>query len=178
LAGKIVLSIGIDTKSDTDLLLAGELTPEDKERLDELHLRKIDLADEVLILNVDGYIGTSTKREIAYAQANGKVVRWLEKNDLQALLNWQRIHDWATAKPEGDELGQSCTNSQCPVALYLCEQTGRMWSVGPSIKIPGTSVRLEKPAWVNTLLNLVDTTERSVPITREQFLGLLDAVKS
>src|SRR5437879_5969054 len=50
LAGKIVLSIGCDFKSDTDLLLAGELTAEDKRRLDELHLRKIDLADEVLIL--------------------------------------------------------------------------------------------------------------------------------
>src|SRR5581483_8236430 len=46
LAGKIVLSIGCDFKSDTDLLLAGELTAEDKARLDELHLRKIDLADE------------------------------------------------------------------------------------------------------------------------------------
>ncbi len=79
LAGNIVLSVGCDFKSDTDLLLAGVLTPADKERLDELHLRKIDLCDEVLVINVDGYIGQSTKREIAYAQANGKVIRWLEE---------------------------------------------------------------------------------------------------
>lgn len=78
LAGRIVLSIGIDTKSDTDLLLAGELTQVDKDRLDELHLRKIDLADIVYILNVGGYIGESTRREIAYACQHGKVIRWLE----------------------------------------------------------------------------------------------------
>jgi hypothetical protein len=46
--------------------------------LDELHLRKIDLADEVLILNVGGYIGESTKRELAYAQQWGKAIRFLE----------------------------------------------------------------------------------------------------
>lgn len=50
LAGRIALSIGVDTKSDEDLILAGELTQEDKQRLDELHLRKIDLADEILVL--------------------------------------------------------------------------------------------------------------------------------
>lgn len=81
LAGKIVLSIGVDTKSDIDLLLAGELTHEDKARLDELHLRKIDLADEVLILNVGGYVGESTTREIAYAREHEKPIRWLEKEE-------------------------------------------------------------------------------------------------
>ena len=78
LAGRIVLSIGCDFKSDTDLLLAGSLTPEDKARLDELHLRKIGLADEVLILNVGGYVGESTLREIGYARRQNKRVRWLE----------------------------------------------------------------------------------------------------
>lgn len=46
--------------------------------LEALHLRKIDLADEVLILNVGGYIGTGTAREIAYAGRQGKRVRFLE----------------------------------------------------------------------------------------------------
>lgn len=49
-----------------------------KEQLDELHLRKIDLADEVFIVNVDGYIGESTSREIQYAKNNGKPVIYLE----------------------------------------------------------------------------------------------------
>jgi hypothetical protein len=79
LAGKIVLSIGCDFKSDKDLELAGQLTQEDKVRLDELHLRKIDLADEVLILNVNGYVGESTHRELNYAIVHDKHIRWLEE---------------------------------------------------------------------------------------------------
>ena len=74
LAGHIVLSIGCDTKSDADLALGGV----DKTALDLLHLFKIDMADEVLVLNVDGYIGASTRREIAYARIRGKPIRWLE----------------------------------------------------------------------------------------------------
>src|SRR5438270_5885115 len=79
LAGKIVLTVGIDTKSDKDLLLAGEITEADKARLDELHLRKIDLADEVYILNCDGYVGESTMREILYAARHRKALNWLQQ---------------------------------------------------------------------------------------------------
>jgi cell division protein FtsB len=53
-------------------------TPAQKLALDELHKRKIDLADEVLVLNVGGYVGESTRSEIAYAKRTGKPVRWLE----------------------------------------------------------------------------------------------------
>jgi len=49
-----------------------------KQMLDELHLRKIDIADEVLVLNVGGYIGESTSREIKYAEGKGKPVKYLE----------------------------------------------------------------------------------------------------
>lgn len=49
-----------------------------KHALDELHLRKIDLADEVLILNPGRYLGESTRRELAYARRMGKRVRSLE----------------------------------------------------------------------------------------------------
>jgi hypothetical protein len=49
-----------------------------KEHFDELHLRKIDLADEVLVVNIGGYIGESTTNEIRYARAHGKPVRFLE----------------------------------------------------------------------------------------------------
>lgn len=51
--------------------------PELKARLDTLHLRKIDLADEVFVLDVGGYIGASTKREIEYAIEHGKPVWYL-----------------------------------------------------------------------------------------------------
>jgi hypothetical protein len=54
-------------------------------RMDELHLRKIDLADRVLVLNIGGYYGTSTRREIAYAQSQGKPVAFLEKS-----MRWRK----------------------------------------------------------------------------------------
>lgn len=82
LAGKIVLSIGCDTKSDNENFV--HMTPDKlagvKARLDELHLRKIDLADGVEILNVGGYIGESTRREMEYARARGKPVSFLESH--------------------------------------------------------------------------------------------------
>jgi hypothetical protein len=79
LAERIVLSIGCDTHSDTDLFgMAPEQMARIKERLDWLHKRKIDQADEVLILNVGGYIGTSTAGELTYAQFRGKAIRYWE----------------------------------------------------------------------------------------------------
>lgn len=81
LAGRIVLTIGADMKSDDKLFT--DNTPAElamiKGDLDWLHLRKIDLADEILVLNVNGYVGDSTCREIDYAKARGKNIRWLEK---------------------------------------------------------------------------------------------------
>ena len=77
LEGNIVLSIEIvapqSTENDPQYV-----NPEGKKMLDELHLKKIDLADEVLILNVGGYIGKNTANEIAYAHQTGKPVKYLE----------------------------------------------------------------------------------------------------
>lgn len=75
MAGKIVLSVGWFSHADAQVYTP---TDEEKEALDELHLRKIDLADEVLFLNVGGYLGQSTRRELAYARARGKSIRFLE----------------------------------------------------------------------------------------------------
>lgn len=81
LAGNIVLTIGCDMRSDADLFAdKHEYELEAiKATLDELHLRKIDIADEVLILNVGGYIGQSTRRELNYARGLGKHIRFLEE---------------------------------------------------------------------------------------------------
>ncbi len=54
-----------------------------KEVLDELHKRKIDLSDEVFVINVDGYVGESTRSEIDYAIEHSKPVFWLEAPDAQ-----------------------------------------------------------------------------------------------
>ena len=82
MAGRIVLSVGFYAGSPDRMVQEhGEgvgITAADKVALDELHKRKIDLADEVLVINVGGYIGDSTRSEIAYAKAHGKPVTYLE----------------------------------------------------------------------------------------------------
>ncbi len=49
-----------------------------KEMLDDLHLDKISLCDELLVLNLGGYVGPSTRREVLFAIRSGKTIRWLE----------------------------------------------------------------------------------------------------
>jgi hypothetical protein len=84
LAGKIVLQPGHYTHA----VAAGESVAGDKEtyfapgvaaQLEELYRRKIELADEVLVLNVGGYVGESTAKEIDYAAGLGKRIYMLEK---------------------------------------------------------------------------------------------------
>lgn len=79
LAGNIVLTVGCDLHSDGDLFssMSDEERDAVKSRLDELHLRKIEMAHEILVLNVDGYIGDSTRSEIEYARRCGKRIRYL-----------------------------------------------------------------------------------------------------
>ena len=76
LAGNIVLSVGCYMHADHIPISA-----QDKILLDELHLKKIDLADEILVLNKNGYIGESTKCEIKYAKSQGKHIRYWEKKE-------------------------------------------------------------------------------------------------
>ena len=74
LEGRIVISVGLFGHSgDDDVWKPGV-----KEMLDDMHLRKIDLGDEVFVINVGGYIGESTRREIAYAEKTGKTIKYLE----------------------------------------------------------------------------------------------------
>jgi hypothetical protein len=79
LAGKIVLSVGLLGHAE-GIDMDGPV----KAKLDELHFRKIDLADEVLILNVGGYIGQSTRNELGYARSLGKPVSFLEPEPAEA----------------------------------------------------------------------------------------------
>jgi hypothetical protein len=50
--------------------------------MDALHLRKIDLADEVFIVNFNQYLGDSTRNEIQYAKEKGKPVRWFTHDEI------------------------------------------------------------------------------------------------
>ena len=74
LAGCIVLSVGLIGHSGD-----GEALAEDtKKMLDDMHKRKIDMADGIFVINVGGYIGESTRSEIEYAMRTGKNVEYLE----------------------------------------------------------------------------------------------------
>lgn len=80
LDGNIVLSVGLFGHSgDSEVwenMDEGTLT-KTKEMLDDMHKRKIDMADEIFVINVGGYIGDSTQSEIEYAIEYGKTVRYL-----------------------------------------------------------------------------------------------------
>jgi hypothetical protein len=82
LEGNIVISVGLfGHAGDSEVwenMDEGTLT-KTKEMLDDMHKRKIDMADEIFVINVGGYIGDSTKSEIKYAKEHGKAVRYLEE---------------------------------------------------------------------------------------------------
>ena len=75
LEGNIVISVGLFGHSGDDEVWADGR----KEMLDDMHKRKIDMADEIFVINVGGYIGSSTRSEIEYAIATGKAVHYLEE---------------------------------------------------------------------------------------------------
>ena len=81
LKGNIVISVGLFGHSgDNEVwenMDEGTLT-KTKEMLDDMHKRKIDMADEIFVINVNGYIGESTKSEIEYSKSLGKRVNYLE----------------------------------------------------------------------------------------------------
>ena len=74
LEGSIVISVGLFGHSGDDVVWTEGV----KDMLDRQHLAKIDLADEIFVINVGGYIGDSTRREIAYAEYKGKSITYLE----------------------------------------------------------------------------------------------------
>ena len=81
LEGNIVISVGLFGHSGDNEVwenMSEDTVTKTKEMLDDMHKRKIDMADEIFVINVDGYIGSSTKSEIEYAKATGKAVRYLE----------------------------------------------------------------------------------------------------
>ena len=75
LEGNIVISVGLFGHSgDDEVWIEGT-----KEMLDDMHKRKIDMADAIYVIIVGGYIGESTRSEIEYAKRNGKEARYLEE---------------------------------------------------------------------------------------------------
>ncbi len=75
LEGNIVISVGLFGHAGDQQVWADGV----KDMLDDMHKRKIDMADEIFVINVGGYIGSSTRSEIAYAHRTGKPVHYLEE---------------------------------------------------------------------------------------------------
>lgn len=71
LEGNIVISLGVFAHSG-DII-----SNEEKIMLGEMHKRKIDMSDEIFVINVDGYIGDSTRAEIEYAKLCGKKISFM-----------------------------------------------------------------------------------------------------
>lgn len=69
-AGMIARGRGLDGQDN--------LYPAQKAELDELHRRRIDLADEILVVTEGAYAGETVRDEVAYARSAGKPVRWAE----------------------------------------------------------------------------------------------------
>ena len=90
LEGNIVISVGLfGHAGDNEVwenMDEGTLT-KTKEMLDDMHKRKIDMADEIFVINVGGYIGSSTRSEIEYAEKTGKTVRYLEEQQEKIRAN-------------------------------------------------------------------------------------------
>jgi hypothetical protein len=88
LKGNVVVSVGVDMRDDFFASRTKEEREEIKDKLDCLHRRKIDLADEVIILKVkDQELGESTSREKTYAENTGKPIRILEFPATQCLAS-------------------------------------------------------------------------------------------
>lgn len=82
LEGNIVISVGLFGHSGDSEVWEGmseDTRTKTKIMLDDMHKRKIDMADEIFVINVGGYIGSSTRSEIEYAHATGKPVGYLEE---------------------------------------------------------------------------------------------------
>lgn len=77
LEGKLVFSMGVFGHHLTEEQKQEKFTPEIKEDLDKLHFDKIDRSDGIFVVNVGGYIGFSTGREIHYAKKKGKTIAYL-----------------------------------------------------------------------------------------------------
>ena len=75
LKGYIVITVGLYGHADKKYETV--ITPSIKVMLDDMHKRKIDIADSIMVINKDDYIGESTRSEIEYAKQSGKKVYYM-----------------------------------------------------------------------------------------------------
>ena len=141
LEGNIVISVGLFGHSGDDEVW----TEGTKEMLDDMHKRKIDMADAIYVINVDGYIGESTRSEIEYAKRNGKEVRYLEES--------------TSGLPE-ETVREIAEMLDCGHVCYLNPDTNET----VFIPNPASWEYFEEPDMVTKELEKVDSWERRIKL--------------
>lgn len=110
LKGNIVISVGLFGHSGDNEVWIDDT----KMMLDDMHKAKIDMADEIFVINVNGYIGESTRSEIEYAKKNKKSVKYLVT--CGSCENYTGFGDWNLCCKESHDpkkfpLGHLCYES-------------------------------------------------------------------
>ena len=141
LEGNIVISVGLFGHSGDDEVW----TEGTKEMLDDMHKRKIDMADAIYVINVGGYIGESTRSEIEYAKRNGKEVRYLEES--------------TSGLPE-ETVREIAEMLDCGHVCYLNPDTNET----VFIPNPASWEYFEEPEMVTKELEKVDSWERRIKL--------------
>lgn len=142
LEGNIVISVGLFGHSGDDEVW----TEGTKEMLDDMHKRKIDMADAIYVINVGGYIGESTRSEIEYAKRNGKEVRYLEES--------------TSGLPE-ETVREIAEMLDCGHVCYLNPDTNET----VFIPNPASWEYFEEPDMVTKELEKVDSWEKRIKLT-------------
>ena len=140
-AGNVVISVGLFGHSGDDEVW----TEGTKEMLDDMHKRKIDMADAIYVINVGGYIGESTRSEIEYAKRNGKEVRYLEGS--------------TSGVPE-ETVREIAEMLDCGHVCYLNPDTNET----VFIPNPASWEYFEEPDMVTKELEKVDSWERRIKL--------------
>ena len=100
LEGNVVITVGLFGHSGDDVVWTEGV----KDMLDRQHLAKIDLADEIFVINMGGYIGDSTRREIAYAEFKGKTTKYMENSKKASIYeNYAALRELHDAGRISDE---------------------------------------------------------------------------
>lgn len=110
LKGKIVISVGLFGHADDEY--GNTITEEVKTMLDDMHKRKIDMSDAIMVIDDDDYVGKSTQSEIDYAKAQGKFVYFYHHPEAY-YDNVGGYHDSGTGYNPNDVYCGECSRLSC-----------------------------------------------------------------
>ena len=114
LKGYLVLSLGLFGHSGDDEAWAK------KDLLDRVHLQKIDMSSAIFVIDVDGYVGETTKSEIEYAISRGKTVYFYSRNDLdkvREIPNGSLRQMKENRRSPFEQKSEAVTKEQCEASL-------------------------------------------------------------